>query len=179
MAISKQRKQELVEGYADRIKRSQAIILADFRGQPTKSIYQLRTKIRDAQGEFHVVKNTLMIRSLREAGLPVPEQLLQGPTAVAFCFKDAPAVAKALLQFADETKTFVLKGAIMGNSVIDPQGLKALSEMPPRPVVLAQVLGTIQAPGGKVAGVINAALQQIVRVIQARADQLQAAQGAA
>lgn len=179
MAISKERKHELVDQYADWLKHSQALILADYRGQPTKSIYQLRTKVRAAQGEFHVVKNTLIMRAMREAGLPAPEQLLTGPTAMLFCFENPATVAKAALQFADETKTFTIKGGVMGNKVIDAAGVKALSELPPRPIVLAQVLGTIQAPAGRVAGVVNAGLRQIVSVIQARADQLKAAESAA
>lgn len=179
MAISKEHKEELIHQYADWLKRSQAVVLADYRGQPTKAVYQLRTKVRAAQGEFHVVKNTLLARALREAGLATSEQLLNGPTAAAFCFQDPPAVARAMTQFADETKTFTIKGALMGARVVDAAGVKALSELPPLPVVLAQVLGAVQAPAGKAAGVVSAGLRQVVAVIQARVDQLQAAQGAA
>ncbi len=178
MAITKERKQELIAQYEDWLKRSQAIILADYRGQPTQAIYQLRTKARSAQGEFHVVKNTLLIRALRQANLPVPEQCLAGPTAAAFCFEDPPAVARMVLQFAAESKTFTVKGGVMGARVIDAEGVKALSELPSRPVMMAQVLGTIQAPAGRVAGVVQAGLRQIVAVIQARVDQLKAAEGA-
>ena len=174
MAISKKRKNELMDQYVDWLKRSQAVILANYCGQPTKSIYQLRTKVRAAQGEFHVVKNTLVTRAMRQVGMAVPEKLLDGPTAVTFCFQDPPKLAKTMMQFAkeDETQTFVLKGGVVGSRVIDIEGLKALSELPPHPVVLAQVLGAIQAPAGKVAGVVNAALRQIAGVVQARVDQL-------
>ncbi len=179
MAISKERKHELVDQYADWLKRCQAVILADYRGQPTKSVYQLRTKVRAAQGEFHVIKNTLLIHALRQAGMSVPEEMLTGPTAAVFCFEDPPAVAKAVIQFADEAKTFAVKGSILGNKVIDAAGVKTLSELPPRPIVMGQVLGTIQAPAGKIAGVVNAGLRQVVAVIQARVDQLKAAQESA
>jgi len=179
LAISKKHKQELVDQYAEWLGRSSAVIFADYRGQPTKSIYDLRAKVRDVQGEFHVVKNTLIIRALREADMPVPEQLLDGPTAMAFCFEEMPAVAKAMVKFAGDAKMFTIKGAILGNKVVDASGVKAVSELPPYPVVMGQVLGTIQAPAGKVAGVVNAALRQIAAVVQARVDQLQAAEGAA
>lgn len=179
MAISKERKEELVENYAEWLKRSQAVILADFRGQPTKDILDLRVKVRAAQGEFHVVKNSLLERALREANLPTPDKLLTGTTAAVFCFEDAPAAAKAVTQFASTAKFFSVKGVIMGKNVADAAGVKALAELPPRPMVLAQVLGTIQAPASKVAGVIHAGLRQVAAVVQARVDQLRAAEGAA
>ena len=179
MAITKKHKGELVEEYGDWLKRSQAVILADYRGVLTKDVYRLRMKVRDAKGEFHVTKNTLVARALREAGLPVPEALLQGPTAMGFCFENPPTVAKVMLDFASESNLMKVKGAVLGNRVLDLAGVKALSELPPRPVVMAQVLGTIQAPAGKVAGVLNSAVAQIVRVVQARVDQLKAAEGAA
>ena len=179
MAITKQHKGELVEEYAGWLQRSQAIILADCRGVLTKDVYRLRMKVRDAKGEFHVTKNTLVAHALREAGLPVPDKLLEGPTAMGFCFDNPPAVAKVMLDFAEESKIMTVKGAVLGNRVIDKAGVKALSELPPKPVVMSQVLGTLQAPASKVAGVLNSAVAQIVRVIQARVDQLKAAEGAA
>jgi len=178
LAITKQRKGELVEEYAGWLKRSQAVILVDCRGVPTKDVFRLRTRVREAKGEFHVTKNTLIARALNQVDLPVPEAMLQGPTAMGFCFENPPAVAKVMLDFANETRMTV-KGAVLGNRILDPAGVKALAELPPRPVVLAQVLGTIQAPAGRVAGVLNSAVAQIVRVLQARVDQLKAAEGAA
>ena len=169
----------MVEQYVGWLKQSQAIILVDYRGVLTKDVYRLRTKVREAKGEFHVIKNTLVARALKEAGLPVPEEMLEGPTAMGFAFDNPPAVAKVMLDFAEESKIMTVKGAVLGNRVIDKVGVKALSELPPRPVVIGQVLGTIQAPASKVAGVLNSAVAQIVRVIQARVDQLKAAEGAA
>lgn len=179
MAITKQRKGDLVKEYGDWLKRSQAVILVDYRGVLTKDVYRLRMKVRDAKGEFHVTKNTLVARALREAGLPVPDKLLEGPTAMGFCFDNPPAVSKVILDFASENNLMHVKGAVLGNRILDPSGVKALSELPPRPLMMAQVLGTIQAPASKVAGVLNSAVAQIVRVLQARVDQLKAAEGAA
>jgi large subunit ribosomal protein L10 len=179
LAITKERKGELVAQYAELLKKSEALILVDYRGVLTKDVYRLRTKVREAKGEFHVAKNTLIARALKEAGLPVPEQMLEGPTAISFCFENPPALAKAMLDFADESKIMTIKGAVLGNRVVDKAGIKALSELPSKPVVMAQLLGTLQAPAGKMAGVLNSAVAQIVRVVQARVDQLKAAEGAA
>jgi large subunit ribosomal protein L10 len=179
LAITKQRKGELVEQYAELLKKSEAVILVDYRGVLTKDVYRLRTKVREVRGEFHVTKNTLIARALKDAGMAVPDQMLEGPTAVGFAFENPPAVARVVLDFADEAKIMTVKGAVLGNRVVDKVGVKALSELPPKPMVIGQVLGTIQAPAGKVAGVLNSAVAQIVRVLQARVDQLKAAEGAA
>jgi large subunit ribosomal protein L10 len=179
LAITKQRKGELVEQYAELLKKSEAVILVDYRGVLTKDVYRLRTKVREVKGEFHVTKNTLIARALKDAGMAVPDQMLEGPTAVGFAFENPPAVARVVLDFADEAKIMTVKGAVLGNRVVDKVGVKALSELPPKPMVIGQVLGTIQAPAGKVAGVLNSAVAQIVRVLQARVDQLKAAEGAA
>jgi large subunit ribosomal protein L10 len=179
LAITKQRKGELVEQYAELLKKSEALILVDYRGVLTKDVHRLRTKVREAKGEFHVAKNTLIARALKDAGMAVPEKMLEGPTAVSFAFENPPAVAKAMLDFATESKLMTVKGAVLGTRAIDPAGVKGLSELPPRPVVMGQVLGTIQAPAGKVAGVLYSAVAQIARVLQARVDQLKAAEGAA
>ena len=179
MAITKQRKGELVEQYAELLKKSEALILVDYRGVLTKDVYRLRTKVREAKGEFHVAKNTLIARALKDAGMAVPEKMLEGPTAVSFAFENPPAVAKAMLDFATESKLMTVKGAVLGTRALDPAGVKGLSELPPRPVVMGQVLGAIQAPAGKVASVLYSAVAQIARVLQARVDQLKAAEGAA
>jgi large subunit ribosomal protein L10 len=179
LAVTKQRKGEMVEQYVEWLRQSQAVVLVDYRGVLTKDVYRLRTKVREAKGEFHVTKNTLVARALKEAGLPVPEDLLEGPTAMGFAFDNPPAVAKVMVDFADESKLMTIKGAVLGNRVIDKAGVKALSELPPKPVVMGQVLGTIQAPASKVAGVLNSAVAQIARVLQAHVDQLKAAEGAA
>ena len=179
MAITKQHKGELIEEYGEWLKRSQAVILVDYRGVRTKDVYRLRMKVREAKGEFHVAKNTLIARALKDAGMAVPDKMLEGPTAVSFAFENPPAVARAVLDFATESKLMTVKGVVLGTRIMDQAGVKALSELPPKPVVMGQVLGTIQAPASKVAGVLNSAVAQIARVLQARVDQLKAAEGAA
>jgi large subunit ribosomal protein L10 len=84
-------------------------------------------------------------------------------------------VAKALLEFAEESKILKVKGGLLDGRRLRPEDVKALSELPPRPVVLGQVLGAIQAPAAQLAGVLTAVLQQVVGVLQARADQLKEA----
>lgn len=172
MPFTRAEKEQMIAQYRALLSRSQALILADYQGLDAMGMYRLRQRVRKAGGAFHVTKNTLLRIALKDAGWAVPEDLLQGPTATAFCLEDPPAVAKALLEFAEENKVLKIKGGLLDGRRLRPEDVKTLAELPPRPVLLGQVLGTLQAPAARVAGVLTAVLQQVVGVLQARADQL-------
>ncbi len=101
MAITKQRKEEVLDTYRDWIKRSQAVILVEYTGAKMKNMDAIRSKIREAGGEFHVVKNTLVRRVFSDNGWNLPEGYFAQSTAVSFAFTDPAATAKAL---SDATK---------------------------------------------------------------------------
>jgi large subunit ribosomal protein L10 len=173
--ISKQRRSELISEYAGWLKRSQAVIISEYQGVATKDLYRLRTKIHEAQGELHVVKNTLAIRAFQEVGLPVPEAMLSGPAIMSFCYEDPATIAKAVVDFAAEMPTFSVKGGLLGDRLIDSATVKALAELPPRPVLLGGLVATIQGPMSQLVNVLNAPLREIVQVLKARSEQAQAA----
>ena len=175
MAISREKKEEMVANYADNLSRSRAMILADYRGLTVANITQLRQNLRELDGAFHVVKNSLFQRALEEAGLPVPTEHLEGPLAVGFCFGDTPPVAKALVDFAKQVEILQIKGAILGTELLDAQGVKGLADLPPRDVLRAQLLAAIQGPMGNLVGVLAAPMREIVQVLKARSDQDQEA----
>ncbi|HXF69794.1 MAG TPA: 50S ribosomal protein L10 [Thermoflexus sp.] len=175
MPFTRAEKEQMIARYRELLSRSQALILTDYQGLDAQAMYRLRQKVRKSGGAFQVTKNTLLRIALQQAGWVVPEDLLQGPTAAAFCLEDPPAVAKALLEFAEESKILKIKGGLLDGRRLRPEDVKALSELPPRPVVLGQVLGALQAPAAQLAGVLTAVLQQVVGVLQARADQLKEA----
>ena len=174
LAISKEKKQELVKNYAEQFSRSQAAILTDYRGLPVTEINRLRNKMREAGSGYHVVKNRLVKLALREAGLPVPEELLHGPTAIGFCYEDVIAPAKVLTEYAKESKVLTIKGGILGERVIDVQAISSLADLPPRDVLLAQVLSGVQSPIAGLVNVLSGTLRGLVTVLKARADQLEA-----
>jgi large subunit ribosomal protein L10 len=120
---------------------------------------------------FQVVKNTLFKLALEQADIPAPTDLLAGPVAVAYCFGEAPPVAKALVDYTREVETLKLTGAILGTQVLDASGVQALAALPPRDVLLAQMLGAVQAPMSSLVGVITAPLRELVQVLQARSEQ--------
>lgn len=180
MAISKQRKEELLATYADLVQRSEGLILIEYRGLSMKGMDPLRGKVRDAAGELHVVKNTLAIKALEAAGRTAPAELFSQTTAVGFAFSDVPAVAKALTAFAKDSEFVKIKGGMLGNNLLTPKEVEALAELPPLPVVRAQFLGLLQAPASRLTGVIAGGVRQVVNVVKAYADKVEeAAQAAA
>lgn len=170
MALTKERKVELLQEYADLIQKSQGMILVEYRGLNMKGMDSLRQKIRDAQGELHVLKNTLALRALENGGYAVPTELLTQTTAVAFAFSDPPAVAKALTGAAKDSEFVKVKGALLGKNVLSVKEVEALAELPGLPVLRAQLLGLIATPASRLAGVVASGVRQVVNVIKAYSE---------
>lgn len=170
MAITRERKDELVKTYTDLIQKSQGLILIEYRGINMKGMDPLRRKVREASGELHVVKNTLALRALQQTGYPTPESLFSQTTAVAFAFGDAPAVAKALTGAAKDSEFVKVKGALLGNSVLSAKEVEALADLPPLPALRGQLLGLISTPASRLAGVLASGVRQVVNVVKAYAD---------
>ena len=170
MAISKQRKDELVAQYIDWANRSQAIIVTEYRGLSMKQVDELRAKVREAGGEFHIVKNTLGEVAFEKAGLATPKRFLEGSSAIAFAFRDAPDMAKVLAEFARSSEFVKVKGGYLEKLPISAEEVKALAELPPLPVVRAQLLGTILAPASKLVRTLAEPARQVAAVLKAYAD---------
>ena len=167
MAVSKQRKNEILENYTEWLNKSRAIILTEYKGLSVKDLDQLRQKMRDAGGEFHIVKNTLGKILIQEAGYPLDENMFTGSTAIGFAFEDAPGLAKAISEFADSSEFVNIKGGYLSNRLMNAAQVKSLADLPPLPVVRAQLLGTINAPASKLVRVLAEPGRQIAAVIKA------------
>lgn len=171
MAISREKKEQLVQKYVDQLKESEAIILADYRGLTVSQLQELRGKIREAEGSFAVVKNTLAERALTDAGLPVPEEMLFGPVGIGFCGNNIPGVAKAVADFAKANEALEIKGGLMGEKVISEDDVKNLAKLPSLDVLRAQMLGLINAPATQLVGVVAGGVRQMVNVLNAYSEQ--------
>ncbi len=170
MAVSKNRKKEIIAEYAEWVNRSQAMIIAEYKGLPMAEMDALRAKMREAGGEFHVVKNTLGQIAFKEAGLPLPENMFEGSTAVSFAFDDAPAVAKMISEYARTSEFFKIKGGFLGKQAMSPAQVKALADLPPLPVVRAQLLGTLLAPASRIARTLAEPGRQVAAILKAYAE---------
>lgn len=175
MAISKQKKNEVIDQYKDWLKNSQAVILVEYTGANMKDMESIRAKIRESGGEFHVVKNTLVKLALEASGYAIPEDLLENSSAASFAFSDPAATAKALSEAAKGLEAIKVKGGYMGAEVLSAAQVKALADLPPLPVVRAQLLGVFQAPAGKLVRTIAEPARSLASVFRAYSEKAQAA----
>jgi len=174
LAISKQRKEEVQAQYADWVERSQAVILVEYSGAKMKSIDAIRAKIRETGGEFHIVKNTLVRRVFEAQGIEIPADYLVKSTAVSFAFKDPASTAKALTEATKGNEFVKVKGGMMGGKALSSSQVKALSEMPPLPVMRAKLLGVLQAPAGQLVRTLAEPARGLAAVIKAHSESVQA-----
>lgn len=167
MAITREKKEELVEEYRQLVESSRGLILSSFSGLTVRATEDLRGEIRKAGGEFHVVKNSLIKLAMEQAGVPVPEGSMEGTTAIGFAEADIPRVAKAMVDLATEAEILQIKAGIIEGQVYQPAQIQHLAELPPLPEVRAQLLALIQRPGGGIAHALSDSLQRVVNVVKA------------
>jgi len=157
-----------------KLEASDAAILTEYRGLTVKDLATLRRSLRDAGGEYKIYKNTLVRFAVREAGLEELEELLLGPTAIAFVSGDAVTVAKALRDFARTNPNLVVKGGLLGGSILSAQDTTALADIPPRDVLLARFAGGLAAPLQKFAGLLQALPRNFAYGLKALIDTMPA-----
>jgi len=170
LAISRARKEELIAQYEEAVKKSTALLFTDYRGLTTAQVDRLRAAVRDTDGSVSVVRLTLLQLALKNAGYPVPMELLSGPVAVGFCYGDVPAVAKAFRAFAKEMDKASTRGGIVGHRVVTQAEVEAIADLPPLEVVRAQLLGILSAPARGVAGAVAGGVRQVINVLNAYAQ---------
>lgn len=173
MAISRKRKEELVEEYREYLAQSHGLILTDYRGLRMPQMERLRRSMRDVDAVVSVVKNRLLRRVLEEKGLTLPAEWLEGTTAATFCHGEVPPVAKTLLAFIKDSPNVTIKGGLVESSAISSEQVRALAELPSREVLLAQVLGTINTPATQAAGVVAGGIRQVLNLLQAYVDKME------
>ena len=179
MAVSKERKQEVLATYDEWLKKSQAVILVEYTGAKMKDLDGIRAKVRESGGEFHVMKNTLARRAFAASGMDLPDDYLMKSTAVSFAFSDPASTAKALTDAMKGKEYIKIKGGFMSGKAINAAQVKALSDMPPLPVMRAQLLGVLQAPAGKLVRTLAEPARGLAAVIKAFAEKASAANAAA
>ncbi len=178
MALTREEKEKRVAQYGEMLDKSQGFILVDYRGLSVGEMEQIRAKMRPMATQFQVVKNRLLDLALKEKGLSLPAEWMTGPTAVSFCIGEIPPVAKALVEAKQETGVLDLKGAWMNESLLSAEQVQVIADLPPREVLLAQVLGAMSGPSRQVVNVVASGIRQVLNVLQAYADKLEEEEGA-
>jgi large subunit ribosomal protein L10 len=146
----------VVDEVRDKLRDASAAILTEYRGLTVGDLSTLRRSLRDAGGEYRIYKNTLVRFAARDLGLDSLEELLVGPTAIAFVEGDAVSVAKALRDYARTNPHLVVKGGVLGTAVLTASDAAALADIPPREVLLARFAGLLAAPMQQFAGLLQA-----------------------
>ena len=161
-------KQQAVAEVKEKIAKAQSVVLADYRGLTVAQSSALRTELRKVGVELKVFKNTLTKIAVKELGIDGLDVYLEGPTVMAFGYDDAVAPAKSIAEFVKTNKdVLVFKGGLVEGKVINPEGVKALAELPSREVLLAKVLGGMSAPLSQMASVLAAPMRSVVMAVDA------------
>ena len=160
----------VVEEVRAKLEAADAAVLTEYRGLDVSATAELRRALREAGGEYKVYKNTLVRFAARDLGLEI-DDLLTGPTAIAFVDGDPVTVAKALKEFAKTNPALVIKGGVLDGQLIDEAGVKALADVEPREVLLAKLAGMLAAPMQQFAGLLQALPRDFAYGLKALIDQ--------
>jgi large subunit ribosomal protein L10 len=170
LAKSKAQKETMLTQYIEWVGKSQAVVLVEYSGLKMSNLDAIRSKVREAGGEFHIVKNTLAKLALEKAGFKVPEDYAEKSTAIGFAFSDPAGFAKALTEATKGMEAVKIKGGFMGGATLKPTEVKALASLPPLPVMRAQLLGILQAPASKLVRTLAEPGRQVASVLKAYSE---------
>jgi large subunit ribosomal protein L10 len=173
--MDKNQKEQVVAELVTRLRETESLIVADYRGLTNAQLVDLRTKLRGSGARLTVVKNTLTRRAAEEAGTEALLALLEGPTAIAFVEAegDPVAVAKALADTARGTKLLALRGGLLSGQTLTGADVEELAKLPAPEVVKAQLVGVIVAPLTQLAALLAAPVRELVGLLDARIAQLE------
>lgn len=160
-------KQERVAEIKEKLSRGKGVVLADYRGISVALDTKLRRKMRDAGIEYRVVKNAYTRIAATELGFEALGEHLVGPVAIAISYEDAVAPAKMLAEFAKEHKILTLKAGVVEGQVIGADGVKALASLPSREVLIAKLLGSMNAPITGMVNVLQGNIRNLVYTLDA------------
>ena len=157
------KKAVLVEEVTEKFKAAASVVIVDYRGLTVDEVTRLRKQLRDAGVEIKVIKNSILSRAAKAAGLEGLDEVFTGPTAVAFSNEDVVAPAKIIDEFAQEAKALEIKGGVIEGKVSSLEEIIALAKLPNREGLLSMLLSVLQAPVRNVAYAVNAVIEKIGR----------------
>jgi len=169
--MNRDQKAAVVEELTEQIRSAEAIFAVDYRGISVEQAAELRSRLREAQTRFRIVKNSLTERATDQAGADALRPLLEGPTALAFVGGDAALAAKALNDAARTLGTLEFKGGVMNGSALTADEVRSIARLPAREVLHAQLVGTIAAPLSGLVRTLNALIAGVAIQLKAIADQ--------
>jgi large subunit ribosomal protein L10 len=165
--VNKQEKAAHIADIHERLRGSSLAVMTEYRGLTVAQMDRLRRELKAVGGRYQVTKNTLTRRALKDTAFEKLEELLQGPTGIVTTAKDPVAVAKVLVKFAEQNDKLKITGGVLDGTVMPAANVNALAKLPSREVLLAQLLGLINAPASQLLRTIQEPAAQIARLVGA------------
>jgi large subunit ribosomal protein L10 len=166
----KSEKVEAVESLKKSFENSSLAVCVDFRGVNVEQISKLRSQLKAQPVEYKVVKNTLARLAVQNTSYQPLEQFFTGPTGIAFCGGDTAASIKILTKFAKDIPNFQIKGGVINGIPVDSQQIEKVSNLPPREILLAEVVGAMQSPITNLVWTLESIIGQLVYILQEIVD---------
>ena len=170
MADNKTAKEQVVNEIKEKFQRAEAVVLVDYRGLNVAEVTELRKRFREAGADYKVYKNTLMTRALTELGIEGLNPYLTGPNAIALGYDDPVVPAKIISEFAKDHDKLEIKAGMISGKVIGAEGIKSLASLPSKEVLVAQVLGGLNAPITGLVNVLQGNIRNLVYALNAIAE---------
>lgn len=171
-----EQKKAVVEGLADKLGRCASSVLVKYEGITVDEDTKMRKALREAGVEYTVIKNTLIGKACDKVGFEALKPNLEGMNAIAISYEDPIAPAKILKEYAEKIETFEIRGGILEGSVVDAATVNELAEIPPKEVLIAKLLGSMQSPIYKFAYVLQAVVDKDAEGAEAPAEEAPAAE---
>lgn len=164
-------KTQYVDEVKEKINKAQSMVLVDYRGLNVEQLTELRSQYRKAGVDYKVYKNSMMRFAFKDSGLEDFNEFLKGPSAIAFGYDDPVSAAKITSEFAKTNDKLKIKAGIVDGKVIDVAGVNSLASLPSREVLVAQVLGGLNAPIQGFANVLQGTIRGLAVALNAIAEQ--------
>ncbi len=174
LTLKKEDKKQIAKNLKERFEKSKVVIATDYKGLNVMAMNDLRRKLREADIEYQVVKNTLLIRASEDTDVAQLKDYFVGPSAIAISYDDPVAPAKVLTDFAKENKKLEIKAGVMGDKLMDVAAIKSLASLPSREVLLGQVLSAMNGVPTAFVRALNGVLGNFMNVLTAIKDQKEA-----
>ena len=169
-----EQKKQITKDLHERFARTKVAIVTDYKGLNVSDMNALRVQLREAGIEYQVVKNSLLIRASEETDVAQIKDFFKGPSAIALSYDDPVSPAKVLTKFAEDHKALEIKAGVLEGKFLDLEAIKALSALPSREALLAQLLSVLNGVPTSLVRTLNAIPQGMVNVLGALKDQKEA-----
>lgn len=171
--MRKSEKASVIESFSEKLKSTQAVIVAEYRGLKVSELTEIRLEIKKNSGHFKVIKNRLAKRAIAGTGWAALESHLKGPVGIVSSDQDPVILSKVVTKYAETFPAFKLKAGLLGGKLLDPKGIEALSKLPSKEELYAKLLGTLQAPALGVVRTLQGVPQKLVMALKAISEKKQ------